>query len=69
MGGEVPRTGDLGFRRSLEIGWSKNPEIGGVPKKMKYFCQKSDFRWGMEYISFFPKKLLFFSKNGPILGL
>ena len=38
-------------------------------ENLRFFWKKSDFRWGMEYISFFTKKCEFFSKNGNIQGL
>ena len=48
---------------------SKNPKFEGVAKKTRIFFQKHDLRWGMEYISFFSKIKLFFTKKDPILRL
>ena len=44
---------------------SKNLEFGEAAKKTRIFFQKRDLRWGMEYISFFSKIKLFFTKKGP----
>ena len=68
-GREVARR--LAFWRSGEPPGEcvKNPKFEGVAKKTRIFFQKHDLRWGMEYISFFSKIKLFFTKKDPILRL
>ena len=48
---------------------SKNPKFEGVSKKTTNFFTKRDLRWGMEYIFYFSKINIFFTKNVDILGL